>query len=51
MSNLKIDNIRKAILQLNDKSGSSPREIQMKLGIVSKKKNQQIKIFTIKSGF
>ena len=43
MSNLNMNKILKAIIQLKDRRGSSPREIQKKLGIVSKKNISKLK--------
>lgn len=43
MSNLNINNIVEAILQLKDRTGSTLRDIQKKLGVVSKKNSTKLK--------
>ena len=43
MSNLNINKIVEAILQLKDRTGSTLRDIQKKLGIVSKKNSTKLK--------
>ena len=51
MSNLNINKIVEAILQLKDRTGSTLRDIQKKLGIVSKKNSTKLKNLLSKCGF